>query len=189
MRLSSAPSGRSGGERQEGESATPPADAAAGADALHDEMDWARQMVRELPWPRRIGRDHARQLAARFRVAADRYGYDRQEIWDYAVDRIKAAKQNPVSFVLGAFTDTMLDREPLTPSRQDEPAAQSMTESASTTWCGDCLPARSSTGSPQCSSSCANESSEPADPERARALLDEQRTATKRRQARRIGNL
>ena len=155
--LSSSPSGRLG-ERPEGESeATESAARAAAADPAEESPDdWARQLVRKLPWSTRLKRrvriDEARDLAVRFRAAAA-YGWSEQQVQDHALDALKRSSRSPVHYVWNAFADGRIAAEPMheslvlptdiaapgTASSKDNavPTASSA-ESAMPDWCGEC---------------------------------------------------
>ena len=121
------PSGISGGEIPEGRSAAPPASAGADA-AAEDKPDWARLLVRALPWRSKSRRGpttaEAGQLAEGFRLAASHYGLTEAEIREHALhklDRSDAGK-NPISYVIGAFRAEHLDR--LRPAGDYEPLSE-----------------------------------------------------------------
>ena len=181
------PSGISGGEIPEGGSAAPPADAGAVA-AAPDEPDWARLLVRALPWRSKGRRGptvaEADQLAAGFRLAVSRNGLAEAEVRDHALSKLARADagKNPIAYVSGAFTPAHLDRlrpagsyEPLAeetwvlpddhadsaedkPSGEAEPTAEGAVE-RSRPWCGECAPVRGERGL-ECSSTCGPECSE-----------------------------
>lgn len=101
----------SGGEISK-RSATPPRSAGAGDAAPED--DWARQLVRALPWQERGGAPtayQARQLAKRFRAVVAERGWTAEEVRDYTLDRLAHAESNPISYVLGAFDPSRLPQE------------------------------------------------------------------------------
>ncbi len=118
-------SGISGGEIPEVGSAPPPASAGAD-DAAPEELDWARLLVRALPW-RSKGRgpttQEADQLAASFRTAQFRNGLSQNEIREHALNKLGRAdaEKNPISYVIGAFKAEHLDR--LRPAGDYEPLA------------------------------------------------------------------
>ncbi len=154
-RSSSGPSGPSGGGGPEGGATVPAADAAGGTSHENDDTDWARLLARDLPFSQKQGRaitaSEARQLAARFRVAAEEYGYSHEQIQQRALDTLaKSDGRGAVTYVLGAFKNGLLDREPVTESLSlpkvpsDSSAASASTTEADTEsaqlppWCGEC---------------------------------------------------
>lgn len=183
-------SGISVGEIPEvGGSATPPADAGA-SDVAPNEVDWARQLVRDLPWRavlrRGLKKPEADELAVCFRRAHHVHGLTTDQVQDYALTKLASADpdKNPVRWVVGAFQDqrlkqyaASLETEPLSdcPLSLPESAGQKdITAEAeshqqpqqdpetATAWCGDCRPVRTEHGK-ACSSECTTITSDESD--------------------------